>query len=145
MVDESIGIATQIKVKFGHDISTSLKTLLRSTNLPSEPPISTVPPWSLGVHLPWVSKLKLTMQADDWKVGDLEDRLNTWPNYTVRMKAMGFDTESDEEVDIHFVHVKSHRSDAIPMMLLHGWPGNSHLLSFSNSLTFTPRIILGLS
>ncbi|KAF8511373.1 alpha/beta-hydrolase [Gautieria morchelliformis] len=117
-----LGIAAPIAVKFDQDISSSLKTLLRSTDLPSEPPIPTVSPWTLGVHLPWLSKLKLAMQADDWTVHDLERRINQWPNYIARMKAMP-DIEDSEEVDIHFVHVKSLRTDAVPLMLLHGWPG----------------------
>jgi Epoxide hydrolase N terminus len=27
-------------------------------------------------------------------------------------------------VDIHFVHVKSHHEDALPLMMAHGWPGS---------------------
>ena len=121
----SVGVVSPITVKFGQDISNSLKTLLSLTNLPHTSPISAVPPWKLGVHLPWILQLKQTLQADEWKVADLEHRINHWPNYTVRMKATG-EAETDEEVDLHFVHVKSGRSDAIPLMLLHGWPGSYH-------------------
>ncbi|KAF8511377.1 hypothetical protein JB92DRAFT_381034 [Gautieria morchelliformis] len=64
------------------------------------------------------------MQAGDWPVHDLEHRINQWPNYIVRMKAM-LNIEDSEEVDIHFIHVKSHRTDVVPLMLLHGWPGNT--------------------
>ena len=66
------------------------------------------------------------MQADEWTVEDLERRVNSWPNYIVRMKAVE-DIDVGEEIDLHFVHVKSHRADAIPLMLLHGWPGNHNL------------------
>src|SRR5262245_28849893 len=47
----------------------------------------------------------------DWR--RLEARLNAVPQ---------FKTEIDGE-DIHFIHVKSSRPDATPMILTHGWPG----------------------
>lgn len=47
----------------------------------------------------------------DWR--RLEQRLNAWPQ---------FKTEIDGE-DIHFLHVRSTRADATPMILTHGWPG----------------------
>jgi pimeloyl-ACP methyl ester carboxylesterase len=51
------------------------------------------------------------LQEFDWR--RLESRLNALPQ---------FKTEIDGE-DIHFLHVKSSRADATPMMLTHGWPG----------------------
>ncbi|MCP2327335.1 pimeloyl-ACP methyl ester carboxylesterase [Hamadaea flava] len=48
----------------------------------------------------------------DWRA--LEARLNAYPQFT---------TEIDGE-DIHFLHVRSPREDATPMILTHGWPGS---------------------
>ena len=48
----------------------------------------------------------------DWRKE--EAKLNELPQFT---------TEIDGQA-IHFIHVKSKRQDAIPIMLIHGWPGS---------------------
>jgi epoxide hydrolase len=48
----------------------------------------------------------------DWRA--LEARINAYPQFV---------TEIDGE-DIHFLHVRSARADATPLILTHGWPGS---------------------
>ncbi|MFC3503619.1 epoxide hydrolase family protein [Micromonospora krabiensis] len=48
----------------------------------------------------------------DWRA--VEARLNAHPQFV---------TEIDGE-DIHFLHVRSSRADALPVVLTHGWPGS---------------------
>ncbi|NUO96462.1 MAG: alpha/beta fold hydrolase [Nonomuraea sp.] len=48
----------------------------------------------------------------DWRAW--EARLNAYPQFT---------TEIDGQ-NIHFVHVRSGRQDALPLILTHGWPGS---------------------
>ena len=48
----------------------------------------------------------------DWRA--VETRLNSYPQ---------FRTEIDGE-DIHFLHIRSARADARPLVLTHGWPGS---------------------
>ncbi|GAA1754260.1 epoxide hydrolase family protein [Luedemannella helvata] len=48
----------------------------------------------------------------DWRA--LEARLNAYPQFV---------TEIDGE-QIHFLHVRSARADATPLILTHGWPGS---------------------
>ena len=48
----------------------------------------------------------------DWRA--LEKRLNAYPQFV---------TEIDGE-NIHFLHVRSPRPDATPLVLTHGWPGS---------------------
>jgi epoxide hydrolase len=48
----------------------------------------------------------------DWRA--LEARLNGYPQFV---------TEIDGQ-DIHFLHVRSERADATPLILTHGWPGS---------------------
>ncbi|MVU80239.1 alpha/beta fold hydrolase [Nocardia sp. ET3-3] len=48
----------------------------------------------------------------DWRA--LESELNAYPQFT---------TEIEGE-DIHFLHVRSPREDAVPAVLIHGWPGS---------------------
>jgi pimeloyl-ACP methyl ester carboxylesterase len=51
---------------------------------------------------------------DGFNWGAVQDRLNSYPQ---------FRTEIDGE-DIHFLHVRSSREDALPLVLTHGWPGS---------------------
>ena len=121
--------ATPIQVAFDPKLADSLKTLLKLVDLPSTSPIPDVVPWELGIHLPWLANLKRIMESDDWKVENLTQRINAWPNYAVRMKLT--EEEGDlETIDLHFIHVRSSRPDAIPLMMLHGWPGKRRWTEF---------------
>jgi pimeloyl-ACP methyl ester carboxylesterase len=51
------------------------------------------------------------LEQFDWRA--FEARLNAYPQFV---------TEIDGE-DIHFLHVRSSRPDATPLVLTHGWPG----------------------
>jgi pimeloyl-ACP methyl ester carboxylesterase len=48
----------------------------------------------------------------DWKVREKE--LNSFPHFRTRI---------DGE-HLHFIHQRSQRKDAVPLLLLHGWPGS---------------------
>ncbi|MFC9474793.1 epoxide hydrolase family protein [Nocardia sp. NPDC056952] len=52
------------------------------------------------------------LEEFDWRA--LESELNAYPQFT---------TEIDGE-DIHFLHIRSSRADATPVILTHGWPGS---------------------
>src|SRR3712207_3890252 len=52
--------------------------------------------------------------ATDYDLRRVETRLNALPQFT---------TEIDG-VDIHFIHVRSPHSDALPLIMTHGWPGS---------------------
>ncbi|HET9783170.1 MAG TPA: epoxide hydrolase [Candidatus Dormibacteraeota bacterium] len=52
------------------------------------------------------------MTSYDWRIH--EARLNELPQFT---------TEIDGQ-NIHFIHVRSKRPDALPLLLVHGWPGS---------------------
>ncbi len=52
------------------------------------------------------------LERYDWRA--TEARLNSYPQFT---------TEIDGET-IHFLHVRSSRPDATPLILTHGWPGS---------------------
>lgn len=48
----------------------------------------------------------------DWRKG--EAKLNAHPQFITKI----------DGVDIHFIHVKSKHSDALPLIMTHGWPGS---------------------
>ncbi len=69
--------------------------------------------WSRGVPVDYLKRLSEYWRTDyDWRAH--EARLNEFPQFT---------TEIDGQT-IHFLHVKSHEPNAIPLMLIHGWPGS---------------------
>ncbi|KAK5633098.1 hypothetical protein RRF57_008812 [Xylaria bambusicola] len=53
----------------------------------------------------------------DWRAA--EAKLNELPHFTTVLQAEGF-----EPLDVHFIHVRSTRKDAIPLLFVHGWPGS---------------------
>ena len=73
-----------------------------------------VPPgWEYGVPLDYVKELVEYWRTDyDWRAW--EAKLNEYPQFT---------TEIDGQ-NIHFLHVRSPESDALPLILTHGWPNS---------------------
>ncbi|KAK8030179.1 hypothetical protein PG993_011470 [Apiospora rasikravindrae] len=57
----------------------------------------------------------------DWRAveADLNTRL---PQYTTLVKTPG--TDFRDPIPLHFVHKRSARPDAVPLLFLHGWPGS---------------------
>ena len=69
---------------------------------------------SQGVQLETIQAL-----ADYWATG------YDWHKFEERFAALPhFITEIDG-VDIHFIHVRSERKDALPLIVTHGWPGST--------------------
>src|SRR5215207_6097380 len=68
---------------------------------------------SQGVQLATLQALARYWETDyDWRKAEAE--LNALPQFM---------TEIDE-VDIHFIHVKSPHENALPLIMTHGWPGS---------------------
>src|SRR5919108_1721512 len=87
-----------------------LRDRLRRTRWPER---ETVADWSQGVPLEYLEELCDHWASEyDWRA--TEARLNALPQ---------FRTEIDGLL-IHFVHVRSERADAIPLVMTHGWPGS---------------------
>jgi pimeloyl-ACP methyl ester carboxylesterase len=77
------------------------------------PEPATVPDWSQGVPVDWLRELcGYWAHQYDWR--RLETRLNALPQYTADLGGG----------DVHFVHLQSPHSDALPLILTHGWPGS---------------------
>ena len=63
--------------------------------------------------------LEYTRELADYWAGDydwrrFERRLNSWPQFTTDIDGM----------EIHFIHRRSPRADALPLVISHGWPGS---------------------
>ncbi|GAA5827287.1 hypothetical protein JCM11251_001206 [Rhodosporidiobolus azoricus] len=67
-----------------------------------------------GPQLDLMKELAADWRKYNWK--ETQDYLNVFNHMTVEI----------ENLDIHFLHERSSRPDAIPIILCHGWPGAFH-------------------
>jgi pimeloyl-ACP methyl ester carboxylesterase len=67
--------------------------------------------WEQGPPLAELQDLVTYWRTEyDWR--HCETELNQWPQYKTTIDGLG----------IHFIHVRSRHSDALPIILTHGWP-----------------------
>jgi len=87
-----------------------LRARIAATRWPEREPVADQ---SQGVQL-------ATMQAlaqywgTEYDFRRLEARLNALPQFMTEIDGL----------DIHFIHVKSHHENALPLIITHGWPGS---------------------
>jgi len=87
-----------------------LRDRLDRTRWPDEAPGAG---WTQGAPVDYVREL-----AGYWRTGydwrSHEARLNSVPQFTIDVDGQ----------PVHFLHVRASRPDALPLLLLHGWPGS---------------------
>ncbi|KAI9664237.1 MAG: hypothetical protein M1831_002416 [Alyxoria varia] len=72
-----------------------------------------------GLTRKWLVEAKKVWEGEfDWR--ETETHINTFNNYKVPIHA---DDNPSEEFTIHFIGMFSAKPDAIPIVLIHGWPG----------------------
>jgi epoxide hydrolase len=87
-----------------------LRERLARTRWPDELPGAG---WSYGIPLDYMKELAEYWRTRyDWRRH--EARLNEFPQYTTTIDGQ----------NIHFLHVRSSDPNAMPLMLIHGWPGS---------------------
>lgn len=87
-----------------------LKRRLDATRFPER---ETVPDASQGPQLARIRDLIEYWRTQyDWR--RVEQRLNRYPQFKTEIDGLG----------IHFLHVRSRHSHAIPLIITHGWPGS---------------------
>ncbi|KAK4125742.1 alpha/beta-hydrolase [Parathielavia appendiculata] len=92
-----------------------LRTKLSLTDFPDE--VSFSDDRKYGAPLRDIKRL-LAYWKDGYDWRKHEAKLNELPHFTTTVEVDGFG-----QLGIHFLHQKSSRSDAIPMLFCHGWPG----------------------
>ncbi|KAK1675868.1 epoxide hydrolase [Colletotrichum godetiae] len=70
-----------------------------------------------GTTRNWLAEAKDAWLELDWR--KQEDRINSFPNFNITIN----DVDAGP-TNIHFVGLYSKRSDALPLLFLHGWPGS---------------------
>ena len=87
-----------------------LKARLANTRWPEK---ETPDDWSQGIPLAYVREVaEYWLNAYDWRRG--EARINAFDQFKTTI----------ENVDIHFLHVRSPHENALPLVMTHGWPGS---------------------
>ncbi len=77
------------------------------------PEAEVVADWSQGIPLAYLQDVcEYWATGHDWN--RCQTRLNSKPNYLT----------SIDGLDIHFQHIRSPHSGALPMIITHGWPGS---------------------
>ena len=71
---------------------------------------------SFGVKREWLAESK-EHWLNDYNWRKAEDRINSYNNYTVDIEHLGF------KFHVHFAALLSKKKDAVPLLLMHGWPG----------------------
>mmetsp|Transcript_16603 Transcript_16603/g.19348 ORF Transcript_16603/g.19348 Transcript_16603/m.19348 type:complete len:447 (-) Transcript_16603:11-1351(-) len=90
-----------------------LKQRLQNTRAPPRFDDSAREKWSYGVDSETLTNaLEYWEKEFDWKKAEAE--LNTFSNYKANVSGLG----------IHFIHERSSSPDALPLLLIHGWPGS---------------------
>lgn len=99
-----------MEINFPEEDLIELRRRIRATRWPDKEQVFDS---TQGVQLATMKKLAdYWATKHDWR--KIEARLNALPNFI---------TEIDG-VDIHFIHVRSHHPNALPMIVTHGWPGS---------------------
>ena len=98
------------RVNFSEEALADLRRRIGATKWPSK---ELVTDGTQGVQLATMQKLAAYWQKDyDWR--KVENRLNALPQFVTNIDGL----------DIHFIHVRSKRPNALPLIVTHGWPGS---------------------
>jgi hypothetical protein len=87
-----------------------LKRRLRATRWPER---ECVDDWSQGLPLPYAQEVcAYWLDKYDWRAR--EARLNRFAQFRTAIDGLG----------IHFIHMRSPHTNAMPLVITHGWPGS---------------------
>ncbi len=91
-------------------VLTDLRERLARTRFPDEIEESD---WTYGTNLGYLRALVEYWRTEyDWRAQERE--LNQFPQFTTTI----------EDIEVHFIHQRSSHPNALPLLLLHGWPSS---------------------
>jgi pimeloyl-ACP methyl ester carboxylesterase len=97
-------------VKFPQSDVDNLRERVAATRFPEKEPVADI---SQGVQLATMEELMRYWGAE-YDFGRVESRLNALPQFMTEIDGL----------DIHFLHVRSPHENALPLLMIHGWPGS---------------------
>ena len=111
-----------VTIHYDEALVQNMLSMLKSSPLPSEAPIDAKSPWSLGIDYDYLLALKKKFETE-WRWESLERTISKFDNFLVDY------ANGEDKLQLHFLHKKSERADAIPLIILHGWPGkHTHIV-----------------
>jgi pimeloyl-ACP methyl ester carboxylesterase len=88
----------------------AMRARIAATRWPEK---ETVADHSQGVPSGTIQELaRYWLEEYEWR--ECEERLNALPHFITEIDGL----------DIHFIHVRSHHDNALPLIVTHGWPGS---------------------
>jgi len=103
-------VVRPFRVDLPEEALADLRRRIAATRLPNK---ETVADRSQGVQLATMQALAGYWATEyDWRT--CEAKLNALPQFVTEIDGL----------DIHFIHVKSHHENALPLIITHGWPGS---------------------
>lgn len=100
----------EFKIDVSNDVLEDLRSRLARTRWPDA---ETPDDWSQGLPLAYAQELRDYWRDDyDWRAR--EAHYNRFPQFLTTI----------DDLDIHFIHVRSPRPEATPLLITHGWPGS---------------------
>lgn len=114
----SLPTPTPFRIAVPDDLLAFISDRVRTGRLPTPLHHEEGGGWSHGLPVETLSTLQKFWTSEyDWRT--IEARLNaTFKQFTLPISAEG------EDLSLHFVHHRSTRQDAIPLLFVHGWPGS---------------------
>lgn len=110
-------VATAFTVNFPDEEYLQLQQLLRLSRIGPVTWENQHTDGRYGVPRNWLQSTKdYWLTEFDWPTE--QRRINSFPNYKLRV------ADQKGDVDLHFIALLSTREDAMPLVLLHGWPGS---------------------
>ncbi|KAI0083462.1 alpha/beta-hydrolase [Irpex rosettiformis] len=106
----------KVAIHYDEAVVQNMLTMLKSAPFPSQALLDPKSPWSLGIDYDYLSSLKKQFETE-WRWDRLENAINKSDNFLVDY------ADGEDRLQLHFLHKKSERADAIPLIMLHGWPG----------------------
>lgn len=97
-------------INIGPDVIDDLTTRLEATRFPDS---LTDPDWGYGTNPDYLKKVvRYWARNFDWAAQ--QERLNEFAHYRTKIDGSG----------LHFIHETSDAEDAVPVLVLHGWPSS---------------------
>jgi epoxide hydrolase len=97
-------------VEIGERQVADLRERLARTRWPDPEPVAD---WSQGLPLAYARELCAYWERE-YEMDRVERRLDAVPQFTTEIDGL----------EIHFIHLRSPRPEAVPLVLTHGWPGS---------------------
>lgn len=114
---------TPFKVSIPDSELQDFKTLLRLSKIPSPTYETLQTDRKYGLSHEWMTTAKAQwLDGFDWR--KCEAHINSFPAFISKVELEVEGNPKKEEYNIHWTGLLSDKEDAVPILLLHGWPGS---------------------